>query len=172
MTSEQAFIDWALRKLNQSNERVQACAARLSDEQMWWRGGENENALGNLILHLCGNMNQWIGTGVAGKADTRDRDSEFDARTGPGRDVLMKTLADTVAATSDIIRTLPHARLTETMNPVQGYNVTKLEAIGHVVEHFGYHTGQVVYLTKALTHADLGFYGHLRGPGVHRETTP
>ena len=86
MTTEQAFIDWALRKLNQSHERVQACAARLSDEQIWWRGGANENALGNLILHLCGNMNQWIGTGVAGKPDTRDRDSEFVASGGVGRD--------------------------------------------------------------------------------------
>jgi uncharacterized damage-inducible protein DinB len=172
MTVEQAFIDWALRKLNQSHERVQSCAARLTDEQMWWRGGANENAMGNLILHLCGNMNQWIGTGVAGKPDTRDRDSEFDAQAGISRDELMKQLAETVAETVRLIGALPHDQLTEPLNPVQDYHVTKLEAIGHVVEHFGYHTGQIVFLTKALTHADLGFYGHLRGPGVHRETTP
>jgi uncharacterized damage-inducible protein DinB len=166
MTTEQVFINWALRKLNQSGERIQACTQRLTDEQMWWRGGENENAMGNLLLHLCGNMNQWIGTGVAGKPDTRDRDAEFDARMGASRDVLLQQLRDTVAETARIITTLPHEQLAEPMTPVQGYNVTKLEAIGHVVEHLGYHTGQVVYLTKALTHADLGFYGHLRGPGV------
>jgi uncharacterized damage-inducible protein DinB len=172
VTTEQAFIDWALRKLSQSHERVQACAALLGDEQVWWRGGANENALGNLILHLCGNMNQWIGTGVAGKPDLRDRDSEFDASGGEGREELLKRLADTVAETARVIGELPQTRLTEPMNPVQDYSVTKLEAIGHVVEHFGYHTGQIVFLTKALTHQDLGFYGHLRGPGVHREKTP
>jgi uncharacterized damage-inducible protein DinB len=125
-----------------------------------------------LLLHLCGNMNQWIGTGVAGKPDTRDRDSEFDATGGVTRDALLQRLSETVAETVRIISTLPQARLTEPLNPVQGYNVSKLEAIGHVVEHFGYHTGQIVFLTKALTHVDLGFYGHLRGPGVHREKTP
>ena len=172
MTSEEVFIGWALRKLNQSHDRVQSCVALLSDEQIWWRGGENENAMGNLILHLCGNMLQWIGTGVAGQPDTRDRDSEFDTRGGIERDVLIKLLSDVVGFTTQIIRELPHSQLNQPMNPVQGYNVTKLEAIGHVVEHFGYHTGQIVFLTKALTHADLGFYGHLRGPGVHREKTP
>ncbi len=60
MTTESAFVDWSIRKLNQQNDRVQSCLLRLTDEQMWWRGGENENAIGNLILHLCGNMRQWM----------------------------------------------------------------------------------------------------------------
>jgi len=81
-------------------------------------------------------------------------------------------LTATVADTSKVIRDLHPARLAEKMIPVQGYDVTVVEAIGHVVEHFGYHTGQIVFLTKALTHQDLGFYGHLRGPGLHKETTP
>ena len=172
MTTEEAFTGWALRKLAQHNDRVGACLGRLTDEQMWLRGGDNENAIGNLILHLCGNMRQWIGTGVAGRPDTRDRDAEFDARAGATREELLAQLKAVVADTSQIIAALPHARLAEPMTPVQDYNVTVLEAIGHVVEHFGYHAGQIVFLTKALTHQDMGFYGHLRGPGVHREQTP
>jgi uncharacterized damage-inducible protein DinB len=172
MTAEEAFIEWALRKFNQQHDRVQECLGRLTEEQMWMRGGENENAAGNLVLHLCGNIRQWIGSGVAGLPDNRNRDSEFDARSGWQRDELLAALKATVEEASEIIRTVPHARLTEKMIPVQGYDVTVLEAIGHVVEHFGYHTGQIVFITKAVTHEDLGFYGHLRGPGVHRQTTP
>ncbi len=141
MTTESAFVDWALRKLNQQNDRVQACLHRLTDDQMWWRGSENENAIGNLILHLCGNMRQWIGTGVAGLADTRDRDSQFNTRGGVKRDALTMMLTETVADTSKVIRDLHPARLPEKIIPVQGYDVTVVEAVGHVVEHFGYHTG-------------------------------
>jgi len=55
---------------------------------------------------------------------------------------------------------------------VQGYSVTLLEAIYHVVEHFAQHTGQIVFATKQVTGEDLGFYKHLSRPGPHTEKTP
>jgi uncharacterized damage-inducible protein DinB len=77
---------------------------------------------------------------------------------------LIELLQSRVAEVSGIIREVPAARLTERIMP-QGYDVTVLEAIAHVVEHFSHHTGQIILLTKMLTGDDLGYYQHLRGSG-------
>ena len=164
MTSEEIFIKFSADKLEQLHGRIQDCLARLTPEQIWTRGSENENAVGNLVLHLSGNIRQWIGAGVAGLADNRQRDAEFDARGGSAPGDLTELLKSRVAEVSGIIREVPAARLTERIAP-QGYDVTVLEAIAHVVEHFSHHTGQIILLTKVLTGQDLGYYQHLRGSG-------
>ncbi|HEV2688600.1 MAG TPA: DUF1572 family protein [Bryobacteraceae bacterium] len=135
-------------------------------DQIWMRNTENENAVGNLVLHLCGNVNQWIGSGVAGKPDHRERDGEFAARGGD----LGTRLSTTIAEATGIIRGLTPARLSEHIT-VQKYDVTVMEAIYHAVEHFAQHTAQIIFATKLLTGQDLGYYQHLNKP-KHLETTP
>jgi len=164
VTAEETFLKFSADKIEQSSGRVQDCLGRLTDEQIWTRNSENENAVGNLILHLCGNLRQWIGTGVAGKPDIRDRDSEFAARGSVARAALAGQLRTTVAEAAAIIRAVPPQQLTERTRS-QGYDVTVLEAIAHVVEHFSYHTGQIAFIAKLLTGEDLGYYKHLSGKG-------
>lgn len=164
MTSDEIFLRFSAEKLEQLHGRIEDCLARLTPEQIWTRNSENENAVGNLVLHLCGNVRQWIGSGVGGLADHRRRDTEFDARGGKAPADLSELLSATVAQAAGIIREVPARRLTERILP-QGYDVTVLEAIAHVVEHFSHHTGQIILLTKMLTGDDLGFYRHLRGSG-------
>ena len=96
--------------------------------------------------------------------DNRQRDTEFDARGGMAPAELGELLTTRVAEAAAIIRAVPPGRLTERITP-QGYDVTVLEAIAHVVEHFSQHTGQVILLTKLLTGKDLAYYQHLRGSG-------
>ncbi|MGD0133713.1 MAG: DinB family protein [Bryobacteraceae bacterium] len=164
MTSDEIFIKFSADKLEQLHGRIQDCLGRLTPEQIWTRNSANENAVGNLVLHLSGNVRQWIGSGVAGLADHRERDAEFDARGGKETAELSELLNSRVAEVTAIIRAVPAARLTERITP-QGHDVTVLEAIAHVVEHFAMHTGQVIFLTKMLTGQDLGYYQHLRGSG-------
>jgi uncharacterized damage-inducible protein DinB len=109
-------------------------------------------------------VRQWIGSGVAGLPDNRQRDTEFDARGGMAPAELAELLKTRIAEAAGIIRGVPAARLTERITP-QGYHVTVLEAIAHVVEHFSQHTGQIILLTKMLTSEDLAYYQHLRGSG-------
>jgi hypothetical protein len=162
MSTEQAFTSFSARKLAQLAGRVQDCLGRLSADQVWWRGGENQNAMGNLVLHLCGNVRQWIIGGVGGAADVRDRDGEFaERRLRPPAEVAA-LLAQTVAEAVRIIEALPAERLGEGLR-IQGYDITVLEAIYSVVEHFGQHTGQIIFLTKLTTGQDLGYYAHLSG---------
>jgi uncharacterized damage-inducible protein DinB len=164
VTVEETFLRFSADKLEQLHGHIQDCIGRLTPEQIWTRNSENENAVGNLVLHLSGNVRQWIGSGVGGLADNRQRDAEFDARGGMAPAELGELLKTRVTEAAGIIREVPPSRLTERITP-QGYDVTVLEAIAHVVEHFSQHTGQVILLTKMLTGEDLAYYQHLRGSG-------
>jgi len=164
VTAEEIFINFSVEKLDELHGRIQDCLARLTSEQIWSRNSENENAVGNLVLHLAGNVRQWIGSGVAGLPDHRQRDAEFEARGGMASGELSELLKTRVNEAIEIVRAVPAARLPERITP-QGYDVTVLEAIAHVVEHFSQHTGQIILLTKMLNGEDLGYYHHLRGSG-------
>ncbi len=167
---EAEFLKFSADKLTQMSGRVQDCLGRLTNDQIWMRNTENENSIGNLVLHLCGNMGQWIGSGVAGKPDMRQRDAEFAARGNVRPAELSERLAAATAETAGIIRSLDPARLTE-KSTIQKYNITLMEAIYHVVEHFAQHSAQIMFATKLLTGQDLGYYKHLNKP-KHLETTP
>ncbi len=159
MSNEAEFLKFSSEKLLELSGRIETCVAKLTPEQIWTRGAENENAVGNLVLHLAGNVRQWIICGVGGAEDRRDRDSEFDARSGgDALDRLRSTVEEAVA----VLKALPHEALQEQRRIQKHWDLTVLEAIYHVVEHFSMHTGQIIFATKLLTGADLGFYGYLR----------
>lgn len=170
MGIESVFVVYSAEKLVQLSARIQDCLGKLTPEQIWSRNSQNENAVGNLVLHLCGNLNQWIGSGVAGKPDTRLRDQEFAARGDIDATELAQRLSAVVEDAAHTIRGLGAQALMR-QTTVQKYNITVLEAVYHVVEHFSQHTGQIVFVTKLLTGRDLGYYGHL-AKSAHAETTP
>ena len=164
------FLDFSIRKLEQLKGRIAECVAKLDQDQFWARTGDHENAIGNLLLHLSGNMRQWIISGIGGLPDTRVRDREFAARGHMEPAELMQKLDNTVGEAVAILRALTPDRLLDTYQPQQ-YRVTIMEGIYHVVEHFAQHTGQIIFATKLLTGEDLGFYKHLNRP-AHAEKTP
>lgn len=135
---------------------MKACLDRLTDEQVWARGGAHENAVGNLVLHLCGNLQQWIMHGVAGTKDIRVREAEFGADSGLSAAVLSEMFAVKVAEARSVIASLPAERLIERTSPQPGRpEVSVLEAIYLVVAHAHEHTGQIIVLTKQMTKSDL-----------------
>ena len=137
----------------------------LSDEQVWARLNEESNSIGNLMLHVAGNMRQWLVSGVGGAPDARVRAAEFAARgsiSGPELFALLSgTIEETDAVLAGLIaeleRTGTDAALQRIIAP-QGYDQTVLDAVYHVVEHFGQHTGQIMMLAKWLKGRGLGFY--------------
>jgi uncharacterized damage-inducible protein DinB len=165
------FLDCSVHRLEQSFARIEACLGRLTEEQVWARGSENENAVGNLVLHLAGNLRQWIVAGVGGAPDIRERDREFSARGGGSILELQVRLGAVVREAAAVIAAATPERLAQRV-VIQKYEVTVLEAIYHVVEHFSLHTGQIIFATKLLTGLDLGFYAHLRTGAAHHEKTP
>ena len=170
MTIQSNFLNYAAEKLNQLCGRVETCLGKLTPDQIWMRGAENQNAVGNLVLHLNGNLRQWILTGIGGAPDARVRDEEFSARGGMEPEALGRLLRGAVDEALVIIRSLPPERLTE-RTTIQGHDVTLLEAIFHVVEHFSGHTSQIIFVTKMLTGEDLGFYSYLSSSQPHAGKT-
>jgi uncharacterized damage-inducible protein DinB len=171
VTVESEFLDLSANRLLQSLGRIETCVEKLTPDQLWMRASANQNAVGNLLLHLNGNVRQWISHGVGGEADLRDRDSEFAAEQGARAQELLARLRGTVEEAAALIRALPRERLLHRIAP-QEYDVTVLGAIYHVVEHFSGHTYQIIYATKQFTGEDLGFYAHLSGGRPRKNPLP
>jgi uncharacterized damage-inducible protein DinB len=148
------FLDYSCHTLESMTGNLGVCLSRLTDAQIWEKNGDHENAVGNLVLHLCGNMRQWVIAGVGGSLDVRDRDAEFSADGGMGAEELMGKFALTVAEARGVIASLPAERLTDRINPQHG-EVSVLDAIYHVVGHVQQHMGQIILLTKQKTGHDL-----------------
>ncbi len=137
----------------------------LSQEQVWWRPNEASNSIGNLLLHLCGNLRQWIVAGVGGAPDVRDRLREFAERDSRSKAELLALLEATLTE-ADAVLAQVEAELSRTQSDellqrerqIQGFPQTVLDAIFHVVEHFSYHTGQIVYIAKLHEAGKVGFY--------------
>jgi uncharacterized damage-inducible protein DinB len=151
------FLAFSIEKLNQMRDFVGDSLARLTDEQVWRKDNQNCNAIGNLILHLCGNVEQWIGHGIGGAKDHRQRDAEFTARGGQSAAELAARFDSTIDRAIAILTALPANRLIEKINPQDG-EVTILEAIYRVTGHLQQHVGQILMMTKQLTGQDLNLY--------------
>ena len=136
--------------------RIVACLKQLSSEEIWWRPNEASNSVGNLVLHLTGNVRQWIVSGLGGAADVRERDREFSERGPLPRGVLMRRLRQTVEQACHVLKTLRREDLAR-VHTIQKFRVTGMEATFHVAEHFSHHAGQIILLTKLLTASDLKF---------------
>ena len=137
--------------------KILAAVAPLSDADLWWRPNDHSNSVGNLLLHLTGNITQWIVGGVGQQPGERDRAAEFARREPIPRADLLGRFAEAVSAADAVLAgTLP-ATLQEPRT-VQGRQVTVLSAVYHAVEHFSMHTGQILYLAKLRTGAGLEFY--------------
>lgn len=139
-----------------------ACLNDLGDEGCWWRPNAASNSAGNLVLHLAGNMHQWIVSGLGGAPDVRRRDAEF-SETGPISSALLAAmLTREVKAACRVLKGLGAAHLHARYTIQKHSGVTGMDAVERVVEHVAYHAGQIIYLTKARLGKDLGFT-HLPG---------
>jgi len=145
--------------------RILECLKMLSDEDIWWRPHSTSNSAGNLALHLSGNVRQWIISGLGGEPDRRERDKEFAERGPMARRALEARLRGTVVEAGKVLEELDTHKLIHVYS-IQGFRVTGLEAVAHVVEHFAYHTGQIIYITKLRLGEDLGF---TRLPGAKKK---
>jgi uncharacterized damage-inducible protein DinB len=134
--------------------KIERCLQGLDSADIWWRPNEASNSIGNLVLHLCGNVTLWILGGVGGLPVERNRQREFDERDQiPAAELLGRLRAVTERA-DEVLLSLDDRTLMA-RRQIQSYDVTVLEAIYHVVEHFGMHTGQIILLCKARTGKDL-----------------
>jgi hypothetical protein len=165
-TTSAIFLEFSREKLlNQYWPRMRSCVESLTDEQIWWRPNEASNSVGNLLLHLNGNVRQWLIDSFNRRQNRRDRPAEFHEEKRTSGSALLEQLGATIAEAGATLSRLTEADLIAEYE-IQGYeHVSGLKAVYQVVEHFGLHYGQVVYITKMLCARDLGFYRELNQTG-------
>lgn len=148
-----AFLNESRQTLAGSMKKIVNCLDQLRDEDLWWRQHESHNSIQNIVLHLCGNLRQWIVHGVAGEPDVRHRPTEFADRQPLAKAELLKKLTQTLNQADHALASLPPDRLLEPRR-IQGFETTILAAIFDSVSHFVGHTHQIVYITRLrLGHA-------------------
>lgn len=154
----QAILKEVIHRLyDECLPRILKCLNELDDEQIWWRPNESSNSIGNLVLHLSGNVRQWIYSGLGGFPDHRARQAEFDAREANSKAELARLLQETMDIVKPVIAGLPSDQFLRS-RPVQTFEETGLTILIHVTEHFSYHTGQIAYITKMCSGRPLDFY--------------
>jgi hypothetical protein len=155
------FLEHSRKKLlDEYWPRLKSVVEPLNSQQIWWRPNSASNSIGNLILHLNGNVNQWLVASFNGYRDERDRPVEFKERRLLSGHALLETLGKTMEQARETLAHLAPERLMRVYD-IQGYTVTGLDAVYQVVEHFSMHYGQILWIVKATTGADLGFYSEL-----------
>lgn len=151
------FTEQIARHMEMNTPRIEKCLAELSETELWQRPNPGSNSVGNLLLHLCGNITQYVLSSLGGLPDHRVRDAEFSAKGGPGKAALFEKLQSTVQQATHVIR---HASQEEMLRvrTVQGFEMSGIAIAIHVCEHYSYHTGQIAFWVKSLKNKDLGFY--------------
>lgn len=157
-----AMIALSRRYLREYLTKIRLSVSVLDEHVVWARPNEASNSIGNLMLHLAGNVRQWIVSGVGGAPDVRDRQSEFDQRAPIAVTDLVDRLEQTICDVDRVLASLSPADL-HTRRTIQANDVTVLEAIYHVVEHFSMHTGQIILLAKADQADRVRFYDMVDG---------
>ena len=151
------FRKQSVIRLNENTPRIEKCLALLTEDQVWQQPNASSNSIANLILHLCGNITQYAISSLGQQPDIRQRSLEFSTTEGYDKATLLSKLQSTVAQASQVIENCKEEELLRLRN-VQGFDLTGIGIIIHVVEHYSYHTGQIALWTKLLRDQDLGFY--------------
>lgn len=137
--------------------KIRAAVQALPPDRLWWRPNEQANSVGNLLLHLSGNVRQWVVSGIGGQVDVRRRNMEFAARGGANAADMLAMLDATLGEADEVVRALTPSELSQ-RRLIQGRETTVFEALYHVVEHFAGHTGQIILMAKMLSPGAIRFY--------------
>jgi uncharacterized damage-inducible protein DinB len=156
----QEIKEQLILRMEENTPRIEKCLNELTEAELWQRPNPASNSVGNLILHLCGNITQYAIASLGNRHDQRDRDAEFAAEGGFSKKVLMEKLSNTVAEAVATIRAAGNDDMMR-VRSVQGFRMSGIGIAVHVCEHYSYHTGQIAFWTKLLKNRDLGFYANL-----------
>jgi hypothetical protein len=149
-----AFTD----ELDSAFSRIEHCLDQLTDEQIWWRPRSDMNSIGNLVLHLNGNVRQLIISTIGGEPDDRDRPAEFAARNLIPKSVLLEELTKTIESAKSVISRASLEELCRDRR-VREFDWSGLQAIVRSVAHFRGHTQEIIHQTRTILGEQYRFAG-------------
>jgi uncharacterized damage-inducible protein DinB len=151
------LVNNALYRMDESTRMIKKSLSHITEEQLWQKPNASLNSIGNLVLHICGNMTQYIISSLGETEDKRNRDAEFNVTDVHTVTMLLKKLDDTVNTAKRVIFDTSIEQFLQTRS-VQGFSLSGVGVVLHAVEHYSYHTGQIAFWVKQLKNIDLGFY--------------
>ncbi len=154
------FKEQSVYRISLNYPRIEKCLTMLTEEEVWHKPNSSSNSIGNLILHLSGNITQYILSALGGEADNRVRDLEFSSSGVLDKAGLLDRIKDVSEKAMSIISSISEEHLLKNYE-VQGYTLTGTAIIIHVTEHYSYHTGQITLLTKLFKDTDTGYYKNM-----------
>lgn len=160
MKISKEFTEQSIYYLELNPPRIEKCLRQLTEDQVWKKPNANTNSIGNLILHLCGNITQYAHSSLGNEKDARNRDLEFSADGGFSKKKLLEKITVVTERAVQVIETISEDELLRNRK-VQGFDYSGISIIIHITEHFSYHVGQIAFFTKLLCDKDLGFYKDL-----------
>lgn len=153
----QEFKNQAIFRLQEKKEHLEKCFQQLKEEDVWWQPNSASNSIGTIILHLCGNIGQYILSSLAQQPDTRKRDLEFRTEGTLSQVALLKKISTVIDQAIAVIDACPEEEFLR-QREVQGFTFSGVGVALHAVEHLSYHTGQIAYLVKLMKDRQIGLY--------------
>lgn len=150
-------IDNQMMRMDDNTRFIGICLNKITEEQLWQKPVETSNSIGNQIVHLLGNITQYVMSGVGDGPDVRKRDLEFSSSKTHSKQELKTKLEALVNRVSELIKIVDAEKWIE-MKSVQGFEMSRIGCLIHAVEHYSYHTGQIALITKLMVNEDLGFW--------------
>lgn len=154
---QKEFIKQVIYRNEENIKRIINCLQEIGEAEIWQKPNDNSNSIANIILHLCGNITQYIVSSLGNNIDSRERDREFSTHEGYDKSELANKLTSVITKANKIIQNISEDNL-EKRYTVQGFDLSGIGIIIHVTEHLSYHTGQIAFWVKQLKNKDLGFY--------------
>jgi hypothetical protein len=140
--------------------KIKEAVALCSEFEIWEADGTTSNSIGNLLLHLAGNIRQHVISGMSGAEDVRVRHEEFHTRGHVHKDKLMADLEATVNEACGVLEGMDPKALHEE-RVIQNNKVLVFDDLFHITEHFAYHAGQIIYIVKYRKEHHFAWYTHL-----------
>jgi len=151
------FARLSIDLLDQSMNKIRHCENQLGENQIWWRPDPAMNSIGNLLMHLAGNLRQWGVDPFTLASSRRDRESEFQSDVRCPINELLASLSTVVEEAKEQWRHLAVGQLRKKVE-IQGFEVTHMHAIVHASSHFVGHAHQIVTLTRLQLGANYKFH--------------
>jgi len=165
-----AFIAAVRKTLTEGMRKIEHCAAQLTDAQIWHRPRPEMNSIANLMLHLSGNLRQWIVSGVGGAKDIRNRPMEFSDRSNRPKHEVLAILKQTVSEADIALSAVTPAALLS-CRQIQSYDVKVIEAIEHTIPHFRGHVQEIIHMTRQQLASSIGLISSPKEKLRNRQAT-
>ncbi|HAJ95471.1 MAG TPA: hypothetical protein DCP02_04465 [Actinobacteria bacterium] len=147
MSFEKQFLEQTNKNINNAFERIIHCLEQLEEEHIWYRPDSEVNSIGIILNHLCGNLRQWIISGIGGLQDIRVRPLEFEDNKKLTKNELTNKFRKIIGDCKETINNFDSSNLLEKRR-IQGFNKDALSAIYGTVTHLELHAGQITYITR------------------------